>query len=329
MGVKSKLSEQRVLLFLKMIPDMVSEYWKFAGETVRCRMSKTPEKLLTEILMLTHALEKGLSIHEKKKGYGIQKMKTLKDYIERYIVRYGYAESLDVPISMVYELADYHRKDGVKNKSMDGAVESLDSLLARIGKRRDMFGKAGYVEKRDIDMLALKEARFEELCGNRYSVRHFSTKTVSEQEVKHCLSIAKKSPSACNRQAYRVHVFSGEKKDKMLLLQGGANSFYKEVDKALLITGNLNRYYTMEAHLPYVDASLFGMTLIYALTANGIASIPLTMGRKRNVINACYTEMGIPTNEVPVLLIAIGHYPEKMELSLSHRNDVDYFTTFH
>lgn len=329
MGVKSKLSESRILLFLKMIPDMVSEYWRFAGETVRCRMSKTPEKLLTEILMLTHALEKGLSIHEKKKGYGIQKMKSLANYIKRYIGKYGYKEYLDVPISMVYRLEDFHRKDDVKDKVMDEAVESLDKLLAGIGKRREQFGKAGYVEKRDMDMLALKDASFEELCCNRYAVRHFSNVPVSEDEVRHCLSIAKKSPSACNRQAYRVHMFSGEKKDKMLLLQGGANSFYKEVDKALLITGDLNRYYTMEAHLPYVDASLFGMTLIYALTANGIASIPLTMGRKRNVINACYREMGIPSNEVPVLLIAIGNYPEKMELSKSHRNDVDNFTTFH
>ena len=114
-----------------------------------------------------------------------------------------------------------------------------------------------------------------------------------------------------------------------MLLQGGANSFYKEVNKVLLVTGNLNRYYSMEQHLPYVDASLFAMSLMYAMAANGIASIPLTMGRRRKDLQKIRKEMNLPENEVPVLLIAIGHYPEEAELSVSARNPVDYFTTFH
>lgn len=112
-------------------------------------------------------------------------------------------------------------------------------------------------------------------------------------------------------------------------LQGGSNSFYKEANKAILITSDMNRYYTTEMHLPYVDGSLFAMSFIYALTSLGLASIPLTMGRKLNVLKEIYSTMDIPKNEVLVILIAIGHYPDKAEVSISHRNDVESFTTFH
>ena len=81
-----------------------------------------------------------------------------------------------------------------------------------------------------------------------------------------------------------MHVFSGKDKDEILKLQGGANSFYQEANKAILVTGDMNRYYTTEMHLPYVDGSLFAMSFIYALTSLGVASIPLTMGRTLDIL---------------------------------------------
>ena len=124
------------------------------------------------------------------------------------------------------------------------------------------------------------------------------------------------------------HIFSGEQKDLILSTQGGANSFYKEANKAILITGDLNRYYSTEMHLPYVDASLFSMSLIYALTSLGVASIPLTMGRKLSVLKKVQG-MEIPQNEIPVLLIAIGSYPDEIVVSKSARFSPDTFTIFH
>lgn len=329
MGLKNKLSEMRCLIFIKMIPDMINEYWKFAGETARCNMSKNPDKLLTEILMLTHALEKGLSIKEKKRGFGISKMERLCTYIILYVDKYGYNNQLDVPISVLHVMIDFHESCNVSDKILVTIKSKINELLTKTDKGLKDFCKAGYIEKTSKEMLELKEATFEVLCNQRFSFRHFSDKPVAIDDLLRALDIARKSPSACNRQAYRVHVFEKEKKNRMLLIQGGANSFYQEVDKAILITGNLNRYYTTETHLPYVDASLFGMSLIYALTTNGIASIPLTMGRARSVIKACYKQMEIPKNEVPVLLIAIGYFPQKAQLSMSHRNNINSFTTLH
>ena len=329
MTLKDKLSENHLLLFVKMLPDMIAEYWRFSKQTVRCGMSKNPEKLLTEILMLTHALEKGFSIHDKKKGFGEKKLLQLVSLLVRYFKKYGYSEALETPIALSLKLIDFHRRSGFLNESFKTAEKRVCELISQVGKEKDDFSQAGYIHKSCEEMQRLSNANFEVLAQNRYSFRHFSDEPVLEGEIKKVLDIAKKSPSACNRQAYRVHVFSKDMKNQILLLQGGANSFYKEVDKALLITGNLNRYYSMEQHLSYVDASLFAMSLMYAMTANGIASIPLTMGRKRKELVKIRKMMNLPENEEPVLLIAIGHYPKQAELSLSARNPIEYFTKFH
>lgn len=329
MSLKNYLSESHILIFLKLIPDMICEYWRFSGNNARCNMSKDPDKLLTEILMTTHALEKGLSIYNRKKGFGLTKMNTLLKNIEKYISKYGYSENLAISISVLKVLSSCHHNDGIKDERLSYVINGLNDLTKSLNLQLADFRYGGTIKCSEQKMLELKSVNFVDLCKGRHSFRHFGKDSVSVEKIEEALELARNTPSACNRQAYRVHIFNGEQKDSILQTQGGANSFYKEADKAILITGNLKRYYTMEQHLAYVDASLFAMTLIYSLTAKGIASIPLTMGRRRSTIDKIYKNFNIPTYEVPVILIAIGVYPEEAEVSLSHRNSVESFTTFH
>lgn len=329
MSIKDKLSEKHILLFAKMVPYMIHEYWNFSKHVARCQMSKNSEKLLTDILMTTHAVEKAFSLHDKRKGFGVKKIASLMSNLEKYIRKYGYSEKLDVSVALVHRYLEYQNKDGFQSVVLDDVSERLQKLMALNHLDNHIYDEAGSLVRTKDDMQKLKHVDFKELAAGRFSFRHFSGEEVPDSIIKEALDIAKKSPSACNRQAYRVHVFGGEQKNQILSLQGGANSFYKEANKAVLITGNLNRYYTTEMHLPYVDGSLFAMSFIYALTSLGVASIPLTMGRKMNVLKDIQSQLGIPANEVPVVLIAIGNYPDEAEVSLSHRNNVDSFTTFH
>ena len=85
MKLKDKLSEQHLLLFLKMTPYMLHEYWNFAKHVARCGMSKNSNKLLTDILMTTHAVEKAFSLDNKRKGFGVKKIVSLTSNIQKYI----------------------------------------------------------------------------------------------------------------------------------------------------------------------------------------------------------------------------------------------------
>ena len=329
MSIKNKLSEIHVLLFIKLIPYMVYEYWNFSKHVARCGMSKNPEKLLTDILMTTHALEKAFSLHNKRKGFGVKKIVSLIANIKKYISKYGYSEKLNVSMALINSYLNYQASDGYENEILNDVKKEFQKIIRENNLDCKVFDEAGFIVRSKEEMLETTKVDFKKLAYNRFSFRHFSDEDVSDDIIEEALDIAKKSPSACNRQAYRVHVFSGKDKDFILKMQGGANSFFNEANKAVLITGDMNRYFTTEMHLPYVDGSLFAMSFIYALTSLGIASIPLTMGRKLDTIKEVKDKMNIPANEVPVILIALGFYPDSAMLSLSHRNNIESFTTFH
>ena len=71
------------------------------------------------------------------------------------------------------------------------------------------------------------------------------------------------------------------------------------------------------------------MSLIYALTSQGIASIPLTMGIASRKLRQLKKDFGIPTNEMPVILIAAGNYKDSFSVSMSYRNSIEDFVSFH
>lgn len=329
MKLINRLREIHLLLFIKMIPYMFYEYWMFSKQMVRCSMSKNRNKLLTEILMLTHAIEKAFSLHVKKKGFGMSKIILLEQYVEIYITKYGYNESMNVPISLIYKYLNYQKNVDYETDLLNNVQMRIDDLVLRERQNKADFHLAGFYEISKKELLKKNNFDFGEFAASRFSIRHFSAEEVSYNLVERAIEIAKKSPSACNRQSYRVHVYSGEMKDKILKNQGGANAFYHESDKAILIAADLNLYYSTEMHLGYVDGSLFAMSLIYAFHSLGVASIPLTMGRNLSCIRFMYKSNMLPQNEIPVLLIAIGHYPEEISVSMSYRNENNQFVTYH
>jgi nitroreductase len=327
----NKLKENHLLLFLKMIPDMVSEYWVFTRETVRCNLSSSKSKQLTEILMLTHAIEKGFSLKNVRVDFGVAKIKTLVDLLSNYIKKYGYDDGLRVPFSLIYAYKRFREEHHNLTDELNSLFSEVDSLVLQKGCQRSDFSFAGTTIIRHHDMMNLENANFETLSNKRHAVRHFSNSgevVDLDNALREAINMAKYSPSACNRQAYRVHVYKGEKKTRVLKVQG-SNPFSEDAEMAIIITGDMNRYYSFEQHLMYVDASLFAMSLMFALTAKSIANIPLTQCQKRKTLNIIRKEFGIPKNEMPVIMIAIGQYPEEVKVARSERMEHTAFTTYH
>lgn len=312
-----------------MIPIMIREYKIFTKSNARSNKSHNKEKQLTEIMMLTHAIEKGFSLPNLRKSFGSEKALRLSCILKKFISKFGFEDSLKVPIALLKQYLLYHNNNNIVSEDLRRINYDIEYLIEQSHLHNIQFDEAGTFDKTKEDMLSLTGADFKTLAEGRYSIRNFDPKPVDLSLIYEALQIASKSPSACNRQAYRVHIFEGENKNKLLNIQGGTNSFYEYVDKVILITADLNRYYSLEPHLGYVDGSLFAMSLIYALTYKGIGSIPLTLGINPKTINTMKRRFCIPENEMPVLLIGIGNYAEKFKVAKSHRNPTNTFTTYH
>lgn len=329
MKLKKMIQENWLLSFIRQLPNMFSEYASFVKSHARSNQSKISQKKLTDILMLTHALEKGFSLPNMRKSFGFDKALSLAYLIKDFITKYDYSYDLNVPICILKYYLNYHDNNSIE----DNRLKEIHSLYSQIsimaGNRVDTNQTAGAIEKSKEEMITIAHADFETLAENRFSVRTFDSTPVPYDIITKALKIASKSPSACNRQSYRVHIFEGNNKNCIMSLQGGGKSFMDNVDKVILINADLNKYYSREIHLGYVDASLFAMSLIYALTYLGIGTIPLTLGIGRDKLSKLKRDFNIPSNEMPVILIAIGNYADSFKVAISHRNPVEYFTTYH
>ncbi len=328
MKIINKIKETRFPIFVKMIPSMISEYWKFAKGNARCENSQNLNKQLSDILMLTHALEKGFSLPNLRKAFGYEKAQKLLNKINYFVQNNGFTDELIVPVSVLNFYVEYHKNNNIVSDNFIKISKNFESLLTSLPQNIN-YNNGGAFSKTKSEMLAIGKGDFKTLSQGRYSIRNFDKEPVSLSQIEEALSLATKSPSACNRQSYRVHIFSGEQKNQILNLQGGSKSFGGYVDKVLLITFDMNRYFIREIHLGYVDASLFAMSLIYGFTYLGIGSIPLTLGINKKNIDKIYDDFSIPENETLVLLIGIGNYVKEFKVSQSSRNKIKDFTTYH
>ena len=323
------ISENPLAIFLKILPSQLGSSWNFSKNNARCGNSKNKNKALTEILMLTHALEKAFSLPNPRKQFGIKKAQQLNKYIYNYINKYSWDEALRTPLSVLSEYIAYHEKNNTASPEILLLKQHILELKDNLNSTPINTNPGGTLDVHRQNLQNSAKGDFKMLAENRYAIRNFDGSPVDFNLITKALDIAKKAPSACNRQAYRVHIFKGEAKDNLLKIQGGANSFYETADAVLLISADTNRYFLNESKLGYVDASLFSMALMYAFTYLGIGTIPLTLSIKPAILKRITNEFNIPDNEIPVLLIAIGNYPESFKVAMSHRNPVESFTTVH
>src|SRR5699024_676103 len=70
--------------------------------------------------------------------------------------------------------------------------------------------KGGAKEIFYSDLPNYDTCNFKDLAMNRFSVRDFGTKKISDMEIEEAIKLAIKSPSACNRQSSRAYYIKEE-----------------------------------------------------------------------------------------------------------------------
>lgn len=284
-------------------------------------------KLKQEIDIMTHALEKGMSIGKVKQGFGQQKALTLIDRLESLsqmhdnedVVR----QTLATSCSVLKRYVEFNEERGADMSRVNGLVDGFSNehnvLIQDMG---------GVLTKRFDNTKETLRKDFSVFSQSRFSVRDFGDTPISRERIERALKLCERTPSACNRQSWRIHVFlDKEECNKLFRLQGGTKGFYEDMQCAILVCSDLRSYNFYEYSLPYVDGSLYAMNLLYALHYEGLATIPLTLGRKNGELRKIKRAMEIPENEVPVILIGVGSYKEEYRVAESHRLSYKEYTT--
>ena len=299
--------------------NIIREAWYFLFTSLRynasVRTAQDPEKLCYLIVREAHTLEKGMSLRTPRPGFGYLKAQRLMERLELFATRYSYTPRIENALSIlaVY-LKDYGDYPDLKGR--------YARILALFGNP-DVRSQAGTMLSGERNV-----SSFAGVLESRHSCRYFKQAPVPEALIEQALALARLTPSACNRQAWRTHVFEGKDCHRLLAWQDGCHGFESEPTACILVTASRKAFLHYEMYQAYVDGALYGMTLIYALESLGLATLPLSCGFHSWKLSGL-SRFDIPASEAPVMIVAFGYPEENMRVAVSSRKEISTTNTFH
>ncbi|MDE6345167.1 MAG: nitroreductase family protein [Muribaculaceae bacterium] len=284
------------------------------------------QKMQYTLLRENHIIEKALSIKDTKKGFGVAKITNLCKRLKIYDDRYGLID----PDFLTYPLVTIKKYISHTKDTSDVNIEEIEAIYNELSVKYltspvQIFGGIEICSSDNIINKA--KGDFKDLIYSRHSVRYFTADLPSDSIISKALALASRTPSACNRQGWKTHVYKGSICHKLLKWQGGANGFEQDVHCAILVTADLRAFLEYEVFQAYVDGGLYAMNLINALHFQGLGTIPLSCGFNGKKLDEL-KHFNVPENEVPILIIGTGYYPNEFKVAISTRKPVERTNNF-
>lgn len=167
------------------------------------------DKLSARIMLVMHQLEKGMSFTNSKREFGGDKAMHLVTMLRKYISKYGMNDVGRTAVNVLYE---YSKRD---NSTHNPKVRKAIDEICKEYKLEIKDGFAGVKQVSEPPVFNRQE--IESFFKSRSSVREYSDAPVTEKEYQSAKAFASCTPSACNRQASRVHYYNTKDTIKRLI----------------------------------------------------------------------------------------------------------------
>lgn len=281
-----------------------------------------------EIIRRYHVIEKGLSMPDFRPRFGIEMVKRLVSCLERFE-----AESKDTDIdssnnnqiiaARAVLHAYYSRHSALEVDVSDFLPCKYQSIPAQSFRE---FGGT-----KDLKRVS-EEAKigFLDVVRSRTSVRDFDPERLPDRAlIRRAIEVAISSPSVCNRQTWRVHVYEGARAQEMLSFQDGNRGFGHTVPFVLIVTSDMRQFIqAKERYQPWIDGGMFSMTLLLALHAEGLGAISLNWSVLNSQDDAMRRSGGIPEHERVIMLIGCGYAKDGAVVARSLRRPIESIATW-
>ena len=275
---------------------------------------------MAEIVMGYHVLEKGLTMPNRRLGFGMGAVLRLIESIRQYEDRFGLEDGqVTYAIGVLRAYRELHH-------DWPEPMPRLDAFLAE----HPQIPAAAELHIDRETFFSAREKPFPFFAASRHVVRHFAG-AVPRETLESALKLAQTAPSACNRQHTRIHVIDNKDlMEKLFALQGGTRGFGQDADKAIVVTADLSSIrWSWERHDIYTNGGIFVMNLCYALHYYGIAHCILHWSVPPEVDIAARKLLEIPSNEAIVQVLACGMPPEEFDVAGSLRRPLAEVMKWH
>ena len=284
--------------------------------------NNSEERMRASLTASYHIIEKGLSMPNRRLGFGQERLILLIKECERYYKLYGEHMQLEYAISIVKEYDELHKRENYKlENNIQRMIDGLLSCFPQVKSATQLsFTKKEY--------FAQIKAPFDTFSASRHSMRPFGGH-VAIGTIEKAVELAKNAPSACNKQPVRIHLITDKEKIAQVLeMQQGTRGFGQDIDKVLIITTQFSgctRY--SERYMPFMDAGIFTMNLLYALHFYEVGAIPLVWLNSKKRDSILRALVGIPEFEMPAIILGIGDVSDEIVCALSPRLDTQELLT--
>lgn len=275
------------------------------------------EKQATLIAMDYHVAEKGLTMPNRRMGFGQPRILKLMNRIRKFERAYGLDDfHVAHAVGVVRSYAELHEGwDGRKDNP--AFWETLDAFVA---------GHPGIPPARQLhftqaEFFGALGQPFPVFAASRHSVRHYAAKELPMPRIRAAVQLATTAPCACNRQYIRVHCVSDKARIKSLLdLQGGSRGFGHLADKLLVVTADLEGIIgERERNDLYTNGGIFLMNLCYGLHCQKIAHCVLNWSKFPKDDLAMRRLLDLKASENVVAFLTCGEAPEEFDVAASPR----------
>lgn len=275
------------------------------------------------ITMEYHRIEKALSLKETRTAFGTTTIQRLIEGIETYQNLYGSDRLIQIAINNLIAYYEFNCRQGHEDKHLEQTIKKLQHNSHKSKTKDNIEG--GIIEIKKEDIWQKAKLDLGEFFACRYSIRNFTDEEVDYKLLEQAVKMAQKTPSVCNRQSSKVYVFSTEEnKNLVLSYQNGNRGFGHLVNKVLIITSNLENFVSVgERNQCWIDGGMYAMSLVYALHSLGLGTCCLNWSAEYKIDRQLRQAANIPNSEVVIMMIAVGHIPERLLVAQSPRKSIE------
>jgi nitroreductase len=312
---------RRAFFSIRMLPAAYYDYRRFVVYSGINKSREHKGEQAARIIMAYHQLEKGLSLSEPRPGFGKEVVYRLLEAIDRFVGPHGFIAPATTAVAVLNRYTEFNERAGVDMDWLKRRIASFNT----VSDLAELSCGGGTIQVRRAELETARQSGFASFFRSRYSVRHFSGGTIPESDLAEAVAIAQKTPSVCNRQAWKVHAYSDPKvMEKLLEIQAGSRGFGHQASLVLVVTCDLSSFVTVaERYQAWIDGGMFSMSLCLAFHSQGYGSCCLNWSKDPGDDVRLRQATTIADGEQIIMMMAVGTLPEEFRVAYSSRQRLE------
>lgn len=281
---------------------------------------ETRGKLIASIILRYHVVEKGLTMPDRRMGFGKDAVELLVSLITNFVEKFGSSDvQLRHAIGVVKEYLLVHQE--FMKTDFDA---TFWNKIISFTEKYPAIPAAKQISTNYHEFYKDANADFLHFAHARHTVRHYSKEEIPDELIEKAVALSLTAPSACNRQYCKVYVVS-EKTTmlKLLDLQKGNRGFGHLANRVLVVTADLEGIGIAERNDLYTNGGMFLMNLCYSLFYYKIAHCILNWSKMPIDDVEARKLIKIKRSENIIAILSCGMTPTEFDICASPRKSLN------